>query len=105
MIALKIIQFYNNLLGYNIEAMNEFLPISSFDAVYLVDICESLLDVAKQRFASRGWDNVHVLHQDCAQLVLPEPEWTEGSHLNGSVSFISLSYSLSMVRINCYYYK
>lgn len=27
-------------VGFNIEEMDKFFPISEFDAVYLVDLCE-----------------------------------------------------------------
>ncbi|KAG8843241.1 hypothetical protein FRB96_004229 [Tulasnella sp. 330] len=82
--------------GWNIEAMDEYLPISTFDAVYLIDLCEPLLAVARKRFAKRGWKNVHVLCQDASRFVLPE--WKTGEvDPRGSVSVITLSYSLSMI--------
>lgn len=74
------------------------MPISSFDAVYLVDLCEPLLEVARKRFARRGWPNVHVICQDAASFVLPEPEWENGKDPKGSLSLVTFSYSLSMVR-------
>lgn len=83
--------------GYNIEAMHDFLPIETFDAVYLVDICEPLLVIARKRFAERGWKNVHVVQQDAASFVLPEKDRTDRLHGAGAVSFVTLSYSLSMV--------
>ncbi|KZP16506.1 hypothetical protein FIBSPDRAFT_1047462 [Athelia psychrophila] len=81
--------------GYNIELMNKHIPISSFDAVYLIDLCEPLLQVARQRFAAKGWNNVHVLCQDANEFSLPE--WSDGVDPKGSVSFVTLSYSLSMI--------
>ena len=83
------------LPGYNIELMNKHIPISSFDAIYLIDLCEPLLQVARKRFAARGWNNVTVLCQDATEFSLPE--WADGSDPKGSVSFVTLSYSLSMV--------
>ncbi|EJD03174.1 S-adenosyl-L-methionine-dependent methyltransferase [Fomitiporia mediterranea MF3/22] len=77
--------------GFNIEVMNEFISIDSFDAVYLVDICEPLLEIARKRIAAHGWKNVHVLHQDAASFVVPEEE--------ASASLITFSYSLSMIPI------
>lgn len=82
--------------GYNIELMNKYMPISSFDAVYLVDLCEPLLQVARKRFAAKGWNNVVVLCQDASEFTLPE--WANGTDPKGSVGFITLSYSLSMIR-------
>ncbi|KAG8984034.1 hypothetical protein FRB93_006827 [Tulasnella sp. JGI-2019a] len=82
--------------GWNIEVMDQYLPISTFDAVYLIDLCEPLLAVARKRFAKRGWKNVHVLCQDASRFVLPE--WESGEvDPRGSVSVITLSYSLSMI--------
>ena len=73
------------------------MPISSFDAIYLVDLCEPLLEIARKRFAKHGWTNVHVICQDAATFILPEPEWAYGGDPKGSLSFVSFSYSLSMV--------
>ncbi|PAV19458.1 S-adenosyl-L-methionine-dependent methyltransferase [Pyrrhoderma noxium] len=81
--------------GYNIEAMDEFLPIQTFDAIYLVDICEPLLEIARQRFATRGWTNVHVICDDAAKFILPEEDWHENGE--ASISFATFSYSLSMI--------
>lgn len=50
--------------GWNIEQMNEICPIEVFDAVYLIDLCEPLLEVARKRFEKKGWKNVHCLCQD-----------------------------------------
>ncbi|KAF7321356.1 hypothetical protein MKEN_00655800 [Mycena kentingensis (nom. inval.)] len=38
--------------GHNIELMDSFMPIAEFDAIYLIDLCEPLLQVARKRFAS-----------------------------------------------------
>ena len=81
--------------GHNIELMDKHIPISSFDAVYLIDLCEPLLQVARKRFAEKGWSNVTVLCQDASEFSLPE--WCDGKDPKGSVSFVTLSYSLSMV--------
>lgn len=75
--------------------MHKYLPIPSFDAVYIVDLCEPLLQVARKRFADKGWKNVTVLCQDASQFSLPE--WSDGKDPKGCVSFVTLSYSLSMV--------
>ncbi|KAF8210227.1 hypothetical protein K438DRAFT_1809216 [Mycena galopus ATCC 62051] len=81
--------------GHNIELMNKHLPIlESFDAVYVVDLCEPLLDIARKRFAKKGWTNVHVLCQDAAQFRLPG--WTKSKEPR-SVGFVTFSYSLSMI--------
>lgn len=72
------------------------MPISSFDAIYLIDLCEPLLEVARKRIAQRGWKNVYALCQDASTFTLPE--WTAGVDPKGSVGFVTLSYSLSMVK-------
>lgn len=82
--------------GHNIELMDTLFPISSFDAIYLVDLCEPLLQVARKRFADKGWRNVIVLCQDASEFSLPE--WA-GIDPKGTVGFVTLSYSLSMVRV------
>lgn len=74
--------------------MDKHFSISQFDAIYLIDLCEPLLEVARKRFARKGWRNVIVLCQDAAAFTLPE--WST-SDPKGSISFITLSYSLSMV--------
>ena len=77
--------------------MNEYIPISKFDAVYLVDICEPLMKIARQRFAAKGWKNVHIIRQDAATFQLPEPGWSKPQGPNGSLSLVTFSYSISMV--------
>ncbi|GLB37140.1 putative protein of unknown function (DUF3419) [Lyophyllum shimeji] len=81
--------------GHNIELMDKYFPISSFDAVYIIDLCEPLLEVARKRVAAKGWKNVTVLCQDANQFTLPE--WKDGKDPKGSVGFITMSYSLSMI--------
>ena len=74
--------------------MDKHFPVSQFDAIYLIDLCEPLLEVARKRFARKGWRNIHLLCQDATEFSLPEWSTTDPK---GSVSFITLSYSLSMV--------
>lgn len=82
--------------GWNIEEMDKYFPISEFDSVYLLDLCEPLLEVARKRFERRGWKNVHVLCQDATNFILPE--WTEsGIDPDGSIDYVSMSYALSMI--------
>ncbi|KAH7928898.1 hypothetical protein BV22DRAFT_1003840 [Leucogyrophana mollusca] len=80
--------------GHNIELMDKHFPVSSFDAIYLIDLCEPLLRVARERFAKKGWTNITVLCQDATEFSLPE--WAQNDP-KGSVGFITLSYSLSMI--------
>ncbi|KAF9071138.1 S-adenosyl-L-methionine-dependent methyltransferase [Rhodocollybia butyracea] len=85
--------------GHNIELMDQFFPITSFDAVYLIDLCEPLLQVARKRFVKKGWTNVHILCQDASDFMLPEWQQSssQGIDPKGSVGFVTLSYSLSMI--------
>lgn len=76
--------------------MDAFIPIDTFDAVYLVDICEPLLQIAEKRFAFRGWTNIHVINQDATSFVLPEAPWTDDTINHGTISLVTFSYSLTM---------
>ncbi|GAA5839181.1 hypothetical protein JCM9279_002619 [Rhodotorula babjevae] len=84
--------------GWNVEEMDKYFPISSFDAVYVLDLCGPLLEVSRKRFAARGWDNVHCLLQDATHFALPT--WNEQEGLDGEtggLDYVTLSYSLSMM--------
>ncbi|OCF62173.1 betaine lipid synthase [Kwoniella mangroviensis CBS 10435] len=82
--------------GWNIEKMDEYLPLTYFDSIYLIDLCEPLLEVARARIKARGWKNVYVLCQDASNFVLPE--WESGEmDPRGSLRAITMSYSLSMI--------
>ena len=75
--------------GFNIEEMDKYFPIKDFDRVYLIDLCEPLLDVARRRFAARGWTNVQVLCQDATFFTLPE--WGDSLvHARGAVRSASV---------------
>ncbi|KAJ7700829.1 hypothetical protein B0H17DRAFT_1046760 [Mycena rosella] len=81
--------------GRNIEVMDAYFPISKFDAIYIIDLCEPLLQVARERVAKWGWTNVTVLCQDAAEFFLPE--WEDGRDPKGSIGFVTMSYSLTMI--------
>jgi betaine lipid synthase len=72
--------------------MDTYLPVKQFDAIYLVDLCDPLLEIARRRFASKGWTNVHIIHSDACTFQLPH-----GGSLSNSASLVTLSYSLSMI--------
>ncbi|TPX30534.1 hypothetical protein SmJEL517_g05910 [Synchytrium microbalum] len=84
--------------GENIERMNLFFPIRNFDKVYLVDITPSLCEVARQRFARLGWDNVTVLCMDAEKFEIPKEDLIDGEL---EIALITMSYSLSMME-SCY---
>ena len=71
--------------GANFEPIGDRL--SKFGKIYIVDLCPSLLEVARQRTADRGWTNVEVVQSDVTQFVPPE----------GKADFVTFSYSLTMI--------
>ncbi|PWN50116.1 hypothetical protein IE53DRAFT_110475 [Violaceomyces palustris] len=77
--------------GWNIEQMNEYFPISELSQVYLIDLCEPLLDVARKRFAAKGFKNVQVLCQDAREFHMP------GMKDGQKVDLFTCSYSISMI--------
>jgi betaine lipid synthase len=60
----------------------------------LLELLRPLLDVARKRFAARGWKNVHCLCQDASTFVLPD--LGDGSPIS-DINICTMSYSLSMV--------
>lgn len=73
--------------------MAKFFPLEQITQIYLIDLCEPLLQVARQRFAARGWKNVQVLCQDAKDFSLP------GLDDDQKVDLFTCSYSISMVSL------
>lgn len=73
--------------GENIAMMDEYLPLSQFKAVYIVDLCHSLCEQAKEKVRAKGWTNVHVVEGDACEFRVPE----------GEAQLVTFSYSLSMI--------
>ncbi|WIA39165.1 hypothetical protein OEZ86_005292 [Tetradesmus obliquus] len=73
--------------GENVAMMNEYLPLSHFKAVYIVDLCHSLCEQSRLKVEANGWKNVHVIEGDACEFVVPE----------GAADLITFSYSLSMI--------
>ncbi len=71
--------------GENAERFGERL--SGLQDAYLVDLCRSLLEVATQRVATHGWQNVKPVHGDAT---------TFGGDLS-NVDLVTFSYSLTMI--------
>lgn len=72
--------------GWNLE----FLGASKaklVEQIYLIDLSQSLLEIAKERVSRMGLTNTKVIHQD-ATLFKPEP---------GSVDLVTFSYSITMI--------
>lgn len=61
--------------------------LADFAQVHLVDLCPSLLRVARQRIAENGWRNVNVMQADAETLSM-SPE---------SVDLVTFSYALTMI--------
>ncbi|NQT15751.1 MAG: methyltransferase domain-containing protein, partial [Planctomycetes bacterium] len=71
--------------GANLE---HFGPqIEKLAKVYVVDLSESLLDVARKRIEDRGWTNVEVCPADATRFRPP----------GGLVDVVTFSYSLTMI--------
>ena len=77
--------------GWNIEQMNEYFPISEFEQVYLIDLCEPLLEVARQRFQRLGFNNVQSLCQNAKDFTMP------GLAPERKIELFTCSYSISMI--------
>lgn len=65
--------------------MNEYIPLDQFEAIYLVDLCDPLLEVARRRLAR--FSNVHIVKGDATVLSLAVDR----------VDVVTMSYSLSMI--------
>ena len=72
----------------NVSLMSKYIPLKRFKAIYVVDLCSSLCDIARQKVRENGWDNVHVVEKDACDF---EPE-------EGEADLVTFSYSLSMMR-------
>ena len=71
--------------GANIENLAD--KISRLKQVYVVDLSESLLEVATRRFQERGWDNATAVAADATTFCPAE----------GTADVITFSYSLTMI--------
>ena len=69
--------------------MAKFLPLSAFKAIYVVDLCRPLCDVARAKAKAKGWSNVHVVHGDATAWAPPAGA--------GPAQLVTFSYSLSMI--------
>lgn len=71
--------------GHNIEALAPRLNI--LNSVVIVDLCNSLLNIAKKRIKNKKWGNVSTAHADATQF---KPEFQKADA-------ITFSYSLTMI--------
>lgn len=77
--------------GWNIEEMDAYFPLREFDAIYLIDLCEPLLAVARERFARLGLRNAQALCQNAKEFTLP------GLAPGEKADLFTCSYSISMI--------
>eukprot|EP00245_Coleochaete_scutata_P005726 TRINITY_DN1951_c0_g1_i1.p1 TRINITY_DN1951_c0_g1~~TRINITY_DN1951_c0_g1_i1.p1 ORF type:complete len:664 (-),score=144.25 TRINITY_DN1951_c0_g1_i1:680-2671(-) len=73
--------------GENVDMMSEYIDLSCFKKIYVVDICTALCEVAEKKVHKRGWRNVEVVESDAC---LFEPK-------EGNATLVTFSYSLSMI--------
>ena len=73
--------------GENISLMAEYMDLSKFKHIYIVDLCASLCQQARQKVVSKGWKNVTVVEGDACEFTPPQ----------GVAHLVTFSYSLSMI--------
>eukprot|EP00898_Chlorokybus_atmophyticus_P007323 jgi/Chlat1/7592/Chrsp63S07076 len=74
--------------GENVAMMADYMPLSNFKKIYIVDLCPSLCKVAKEKAIKNNWSNVEVVEAD-ACLFAPA---------NGlQADLVTFSYSLTMI--------
>ena len=71
--------------GAAFEAIQQSL--SNFEQIFIVDLCDSLLDIARDRITQYHWTNVTPTCSDILQFTPPR----------GPVSIITFSYALTMM--------
>eukprot|EP00955_Chlamydomonas_euryale_P020082 213604-Chlamydomonas_euryale.AAC.25 len=69
----------------NVAMMAEYIGLEKFKAIYVVDLCHSLCEVAKKKAKAKGWKNVHVVEGDACTFQPPA----------GDATLVTFSYSLS----------
>ncbi|KAL7266603.1 hypothetical protein RUND412_010846 [Rhizina undulata] len=80
--------------GYNIVALNKYLPVTKFfSEVYLVETSPSLCAAAEKRFQNLGWNNVRVVCMDFRSFRLGSLDGGE----ERKADWITMSYSLSVI--------
>lgn len=72
-------------LQANVEMMSQYLPLSAFKSIYVVDLCGSLCEQARKKVIENKWTNVKVCQGDACTFMPPE----------GKATLVTFSYSLS----------
>lgn len=71
--------------GSNLEFIGD--GIEKLKKVYVVDLASSLLEISKERFVERGWENAEPVEADATTYTPAE----------GSADVVTFSYSLTMI--------
>ncbi len=71
--------------GSNLEYLSHSIP--KLKKAYVVDLASSLLKVARERFAKKGWTHVEAIEADATRWLPPE----------GGADIVTFSYSLTMI--------
>lgn len=71
--------------GDNIDAMKAYMNLSNFKKIYIVDLCHSMCEKAKERKEYNKWSNVEVIEADACKFSIEKAD------------LITFSYSLSMI--------
>ncbi|GHP08431.1 hypothetical protein PPROV_000717000 [Pycnococcus provasolii] len=80
--------------GENVALMAEFIDLSAFSAIYVVDLTPSLVEVARKKVKAKGWTNVFVEEGDATSWHLPL-HYSDGTETKADL--VTFSYSLSMM--------
>ena len=72
----------------NVASMADFIDLSRFEKIYVVDLCPSLCKIAREKVQKKGWSNVEVVEADACAFV---PAGDKSARL------VTFSYSLSMI--------
>lgn len=73
--------------GENVDMMADYIDLSKFKRIYVVDLCKSLVEQARLKVAEKGWTNVTVVEGDACEFTPAE----------GTATLVTFSYSLSMI--------
>lgn len=76
---------FMTVMQENVDMMSCYIDLSRFKAIYVVDLCHSLCEVARKKVAAKGWQNVHVVEGDACRF---RPK-------TGLATLVTFSYSLS----------
>lgn len=72
--------------GENVDLMSQYIGLDQFKQIFVVDLCKSLCEVAREKVKAKGWKNVTVVEADAAT-------YDPGMQ----ATLVTFSYSLSMI--------